>query len=30
MSEQAHRRSGADDKDAQDVEFIAGLLTQQV
>jgi hypothetical protein len=30
MSEQAHRRSGADDKSGQDVEFIAGLLTQQV
>src|SRR4030095_9983299 len=31
MSEQAHRRSGADGPAApQDVEFIAGLLTQQV
>ena len=30
MSEQAHRRSGADAQSGQDVEFIAGLLTQQV
>ena len=30
ISEQTHRRSGADDKAGQDVEFIAGLLTQQV
>jgi hypothetical protein len=30
MSEQTHRRKGADDKSSQDIEFIAGLLTQQV
>ena len=30
MSEQTHRRPGADGQAAQDVEFIAGLLTQQV
>jgi hypothetical protein len=30
MSEQTHRRSGADAQSGQDVEFIAGLLTQQV
>ena len=30
MSEQTHRRPGADGQSTQDVEFIAGLLTQQV
>src|SRR4030095_12335637 len=30
MSEQAHRRPGGDVQGSQDVEFIAGLLTQQV
>jgi V8-like Glu-specific endopeptidase len=30
MSEQSHRRAGANGQSGQDVEFIAGLLTQQV
>jgi hypothetical protein len=30
MTEQDHRRAGADGPSGQDVEFIAGLLTQQV
>ena len=30
MTEQDHRRSGAEGQTGQDVEFIAGLLTQQV